>query len=88
MNFEGVFRTAPAIPGLLTMHTKSHKCKKCQKYFQTKYNLDTHFENYHKRQVDTETGERTNPLKYTKLYCMEIFYPYLGPDFNTFELLV
>ena len=50
-----------------SMHKESPECKKCQKKFQTKYDLDTHFENNHKRTVDREISERTKQSKSTKL---------------------
>ena len=45
------------------MHKESPECNKCKKKFQTKYDLNTHFENTHKRTVDRELSERTKPSK-------------------------
>ena len=35
-----------------SLQKESPECKKCQKKFQTKYDLDTYFENNHKRTID------------------------------------
>ena len=50
-----------------SMHKESPACKKYPKKFQTKYDLDNHFENNHKKTVDRELSERTTPSKSTKL---------------------
>ena len=43
------------------MNKGCHECNKCLMKFPTKYDLNTHFDNTHKRIVDRELSERTKP---------------------------
>ena len=64
------------------MHKEYPECNTCHKKFQTKYDLNTHYENTHKRTADIGLSERTKLSKSTKLLIMKIFDLHPGPGFN------
>ena len=50
-----------------TMYKERPGWNTCHKKFLTKYDLNTHFENTHKRTVDRELSKKTKPSKSTEL---------------------